>query len=161
MLGVPLAAPGIRYECIPSAAKIFGRAVAFVEWQKDGVARVDRDIPLDPYCNASVAPLYRPTHAVANLFENFSAPVESLGHSAEFTPLSAHGPGCSGSIPTRSNLPASHLGPIAWARTGAAAMMKSPLFRLKGEEVVDYAAHARPCPLCGSTPVDTFHLVAE
>ena len=157
-LGVPLAAPGIRHERIPIAAKRFGRAVAFVEWQKDGIACLDR--PLASHCDADVAPSYRPTQAVANLFENYSAPVSSLGQFPEFTPLSTHGPGCSGSIPTRSNLPAARLGPIAWARTGA-AVMRSPLFRLKGFEVVDYAAHASPCPLCGVTPVDTFHFVAE
>jgi hypothetical protein len=153
-----VAAPGIRYECIPIAAKRFGRAAAFVEWQNNGKSCLDNQ--LAPYCDASVAPSYRPTQAVANLFEYYSAPVDSLGQLPEFTPLSAHGPGCSGSIPTRSNLPAARLGPIAWARTGAAAM-KSPLFRSNDTEVVDYAAHARPCPLCGVSPIDTFHLVAE
>ena len=156
-LGVPLAAPGIHYECIPAAAKRFGRAVAFVEWQNNGISRLER--PLPPLCDASVAPSYRPTEAVANLFENYRAPVHGLGHFPEFTSLSTHGPGCSGSIPSRSNLPAALLGPIAWARTGA-AVMASPLFRLANESV-DYAAHARPCSLCGVAPVDFFHLVAE
>ena len=154
-MGVELAAPGLRYELIAAAAKRFGRAVAFVEWQQSG----RREVPILAPPDASVMPSYRPSEAAANLFENYCAPVQSLGIHHDFTPLSVHGPGCSGSIPTRSNLPAAQLGPIIWARTGAAAM-RSPLFAF-GMEPADYAAHARPCTLCGVSPVDPFHLFVE
>jgi hypothetical protein len=155
--GVPLAAQGIRYELISAAAKRFGRAVAFIEWQSEGLSRLES--PPASHCDASTAPPHRPIEAVANQFENYSAPTHTLGPFPEFTPLSAHGPGCSGSIPSRCNLPAARLGPIAWARTGAAAMT-SPLFLLSNT-VADYAAHARPCPLCGVAPIDPFHLITE
>ena len=154
-LGVPLAAPGLRYELIPAKSGIFGRNVAFVKWKLDGKSRVP-DLPI---CDASVAPSYKPTLAVANLFENYHAPLLSMGTHRYFTPLSAHGPGCSGSILSRSNIAASQLGPIIFARCGAAAM-SSPLFLVDGE-AIDYAAHARPCRLCGSTPVDAYHLISE
>ena len=154
-LGVPLAAPGTHYELLPSAAKTFGRAVAFVEWQSSGRASIPAPIP----CNASAAPPHRPTEAIAQLFENFAAPISSLGEHHQFTPFSAQGPGCSGSMPARSSLKASRLGPLAWARTGA-AVMSSALFLLEGN-VADYAAHARPCALCGVTPVDLFHFATE
>ena len=154
-MGVELAAPGLRHELIAAAAKRFGRAVAFVEWQQSG----RREVPILAPPDASVMPSYRPSVAAANLFENYCAPVQSLGTHHDFTPLSVHGPGCSGSIPTRSNLPAAQLGPIIWARTGAAAM-RSPLFAF-GMEPADYAAHARPCTLCGVSPVDPFHLFVE
>ena len=39
--------------------------------------------------------------------------------------------------------------------------MSSPLFLREGEVVGDHAAHARPCPLCGSTPLDVFHFISE
>jgi hypothetical protein len=155
-MGVPIAGPETPYELLPAAAKRFGRAVAYVEWQQAGRVRNAAAPQHDPLA----PPPYRPTEAVAHLFENFTAPVASLGDYHEFTPLSTHGPGCSGSIPTRSNVFAQRLGPIAWARTGAAVML-SPLFAVPGEDVADYAAHARPCPLCGVAPVDTFHFVAE
>ena len=135
-------------------SKRFGRAVAYVEWQQTGRSRAVAQHA------ALAAPPYRPTEAVAHLYENFGAPVADLGDYHEFTPLSAHGPGCSGSIPARCNIAASRLGPIAWARTGA-AVMQSPLFAQAGAVVLDHAAHAVPCPLCGVTPVDTFHFIAE
>lgn len=157
LMGVPLAPLGTRYELIPAAAKRFGRAVAFVDWQRVGRRRVTMAVA----CDAGAAPTYRPIEAVAQLYENYRAPIASLGDHHDFTPLSAHGPGCSGSIPTRSNIAAHRLGPIAWARTGA-AVMRSPLFNLGGnDEPIDYAAHARPCPLCGVSPVDVFHFIAE
>jgi len=155
--GVPLAAPGLRRELIPAAAKSFGRAVAFVQWQQDGRSAS----PGLPACDASTPPSYRPLEAAANLFENFRAPLSSLGTYPEFTPLSATGPGCSGSMISRTNLPASRLAPIVWARSGAAAM-SSPLFFIGDDDQVrDYAAHARPCGLCGSSPIDPYHLVVE
>jgi hypothetical protein len=38
--------------------------------------------------------------------------------------------------------------------------MSSALFLLE-VDVADYAAHARPCALCGVTPVDLFHFATE
>ena len=158
-LGAPLARVGLPYHLVPSASAKFGRAVAFVKWQSDGRDR--NGIALaSQRCDATVPPFYRPTAAVANLYERFLAPVASLGFHRAFTPLSAHGPGCSGSIPSRSNIAARRLAPIAWARTGAAAM-SSPLFNLgQGAK----SAHAVPCPLCPAdlpTVLDAYHLVAE
>ena len=105
-------------------------------------------------------PSYRPTEAVADLYERFLAPLSSLGDHRAFTPLSAHGPGCSGSVPSRSNIAALRLGPIMWARTGAAAM-SSRLFNMAGPGS-QHAAHAVQCPLCHSTaPLDSYHLAVE
>ena len=40
--------------------------------------------------------------------------------------------------------------------------MSSPLFFIGDDDQArDYAAHARPCGLCGSAPIDPYHLVAE
>ena len=159
-LGVPLAAPGLRVELIPSAAKCFGRAAAVVEWQLAGRKRS----PGIGRCDSTHAPSYRPVEASAILLENFWAPLSALGDNPNFTPLSTHGPGCSGSILSRSNISASRLGPLAWIRTGSAAM-STPLFCTLdsdvSEDVIDHAAHAGTCPLCGSSPLDPFHLVAE
>jgi hypothetical protein len=155
--GIPLAHPGLAYHLIPSASGKFGRAVAFIVWQTDGRAR--NDIVLGSQrCDATMPPSYRPTEAVADLYERFLAPLSDLGSHRSFTPLSAHGPGCSGAVPSRSNLAAQRLAPILWARTGAAAM-HSRLFDL-GQG--GYAAHAEQCPLCHSDdPLDAYHLVAE
>ena len=153
--GIPLAPQRLRYELIPREAGLFGRAVAFVQWQSNGQSRV----PGLPKCDASAIPSYRPTEAVANLFENYQAPISSLGTFREFTPLSTHGPGCSGSTLSRSNIPAQRLGPVVWARAGA-AVMSSPLFRAD-KDPIDYAAHARPCRLCNACPVDAFHIISE
>ena len=154
-MGVPLAVPALRYELIPAAAKSFGRAVAFVQWQ------ASNRVPAPPACNATSAPSYKPSEAVANLFDNFNAPLTSLGSHHQFTPLSAHGPGCSGSIPSRCNLPAQRLGPIGWARVGAAAM-RSPLFSLDTDAPAStFEAESLPCRLCGVSPIDPYHLIAE
>jgi hypothetical protein len=155
--------------------KTFGRAaVAFVEWQSSGCASTASGIPALIPCNASAAPPYRPTEAIAQLFENFAAPISSLGEHHQFTPLSAQGPGCSVSIPAWSNvvtrsflkyrlrvssLKASRLGPLAWASTGA-AVTSSARFLLE-VDVADYATHVRPCALCEFTPVDLFHFATE
>ena len=153
--GIPLPALKLRYELIPRESGAFGRAVAFIKWQLEGRQRVPDLLQFD----ASVAPSYRPTKAVANLFENYQAPLSSLGTHREFTPLSTHGPSCSGSVLSRSNVAASRLGIIIWARAGA-AVMSSPLFALDSEEG-SFAAHSTACRLCGASPVDTFHLVSE
>jgi hypothetical protein len=83
-LGVPLAAPGLRVELIPSAAKSFGRAAAVVEWQLAGRKRS----PGIGRCDSSHAPSYRPMEASAILLENFWAPLSALGDNPNFTPLS-------------------------------------------------------------------------
>ena len=159
-LGIRLAAPPLYYERISAAAKSFGRAFAFVHWQLSGKTHS----AVAGQCDASTLPSYRPSEAVANLFENYTAPLASLGNHSQFTPLSAHGPGCSGSIPTRSNVAAPRLGPIAWARTGAAAML-SPLFASQvdtdGGHPTDHAASSHPCALCNVTPLDPYHLITE
>lgn len=158
-LGVPLARAGLPYHLIPTAAGKFGRAVAFVEWQSKGRDRNDITL-VTQRCNASTPPLHRPTAAVADLYERFLAPISSLGFHRAFTPLSTHGPGCSGSVPSRSNIAARRLAPILWARTGAAAMC-SPLFDW-GQ--ANHGAHAVPCPLCPAsqpTVLDAYHLITE
>ena len=153
--GVPVAPADLDYERIAPTAKVFGRAAAFHEWQRVGRDRV----PNAPSCDAASPPPNRPLEAVANLYENYRAPIASLGSHHDFTPFSAHGPLCSGSIPSRSNIAASRLGPIIWARTGA-AVMQSPLFAGFCADG-DFAANERPCPLCGISPVDVFHFATE
>jgi hypothetical protein len=157
-LGVPLARADLAYHLIPVAASKFGRAVAFVKWQERGRDRNNITL-VSQRCDSSVPPSHVPTAAVADLFERFLAPVSALGEHRAFTPLSTHGPGCSGSVPSRSNIAAPRLGPIFWCRTGAAAM-QSPLFHL-GQ--TDHAASAMPCILCpgGPTLLDAFHLMTE
>ena len=157
-LGVPLARPGIAYHLVPVASSKFGRAVAFVRWQAHGRARNDLSLA-SSLCDAGDPPPHRPVAAVADLYERFLAPLSSLGDHRSFTPLSAHGPGCSGSVPARSNVAAWRIGPIMWARTGAAAM-SSPLFSLG--QAAGHGAHAVHCHLCLShAPLDCYHLAVE
>ena len=159
-LGVPAANPGLPYHLVPVAAGKFGRAVAFVRWQQQGRSRNQIALATAP-CNAGDQPSYLPTEAVADLYERFLAPLASLGNHRAFTPLSAHGPGCSGSIPARTNLAARRVSPIMWARTGAAAM-SSPLFKLVGIHRASHAAQLSQCHLChGATPLDFYHLANE
>ena len=156
-LGVPLARVNLAYHLIPVAASKFGRAVAFVKWQAQGRDRNNITFA-SQRCDSSIPPSHIPKEAVADLFERFLAPISALGYHRAFTPFSTHGPGCSGSVPSRSNIAAPRLGPIFWCRTGAAAM-KSPLFDL-GQK--DHAASAVPCALCpGPTLLDAFHLMTE
>ena len=138
--GVPLARPGLAYHLVPVAASKFGRAAAFVQWQHVGRSR--NGISLVTLRNdAGVPPSYRPTEAVADLYERYLAPISSLGDHRAFTPLSAHGPGCSGAVPSRSNIAASRLGPIMWARTGAAAM-PSPCHATTTRRAVHHVLHS-------------------
>ena len=156
-LGVPLARANLAYHLIPAATSKFGRAVAFVKWQAHGRDRNNITF-VTQRCDSSMPPPHLPTAAVADLFERFLAPVSALGDHRAFTPFSTHGPGCSGSVPSRSNIAAWRLGPIFWCRTGAAAM-NSPLFHLGQTE---HAARAVSCPLCnGQTLLDAFHLMTE
>ena len=156
-MGVTLARQGLAYHLIPVSAGKFGRAVAFVKWQALGRSRNSIVFGMQP-SNAATPPTFQPIEAVANLYERYLAPLASLGDHRAFTPLSAHGPGCSGSIPARCNIPARRLAPIMWARTGAAAM-RSELFNL-GD--ANDAAHAVPCHLCnGPAPLDFYHLAVE
>ena len=159
-LGAPIARPGLAYHLIPVASSKFGRAVAFIRWQQNGRDRNCLSLA-SARCQAGDPPSHKPTEAVADLYERYLAPLSSLGDHRAFTPLSAHGPGCSGSIPSRTNVVAKRLGPILWARTGASAMI-SPLFNLGAGRAIDYAARAVECPLChGPAPLDCYHLVAE
>lgn len=160
LMGAPLARPGLPYHLVPVAASKFGRAVAFVRWQQEGRSRNSITLVSAP-CNAGDQPSHLPTRAVAELYERFLAPLTSLGTHRAFTPLSAHGPGCSGSIPTRTNMAARRVGPIMWARTGAAAMT-SPLFKLGPLHGDSHAARLVQCHLChGTTPLDFYHLANE
>ena len=155
--GVPETPPRLAYHMIPVAAGKFGRAVAFIVWQEIGRSRNDISLATRP-CNAGDPPPPLPLGAVADLYERFLAPLRSLGNHRAFTPLSAHGPGCSGSIPSRTNVAAHRTGPIFWARTGAAAM-SSDLF---AAAAVGRADISQECPLCRSlAPLDVYHLVAE
>ena len=155
--GIPLPRPGLAYHLVPIAASKFGRAVAFIKWQASGRARSGPALAAQP-CYAGDAPSQRPIDAVADLYERFSAPLSSLGDHRAFTPLSTHGPGCSGSVPARTNVAARRLGPIMWARTGAAAMST----RLFNFGRLDHSARATQCPLCrGTAPLDFYHLAVE
>jgi len=156
-LGAPLAPVGLAYHLVAAAAGKFGRAVAFVRWQQEGRHRNDIT-QATQRCDSSMPPSRVPKAAVADLFERFLVPVSALGDHRAFTPLSTHGPGCSGSVPSRSNIAAPRLAPIFWARTGAAAM-NSRLFDLG---CAGHAAHAAACTRCpGPTLLDAFHLIAE
>ena len=136
-LGAPIARPGLAYHLVPVASSKFGRAVAFIRWQQNGRDRNCLSLA-SARCQAGDPPSHKPTEAVADLYERYLAPLSSLGDHRAFTPLSAHGPGCSGSIPSRTNVVAKRLGPILWARTGASAMI-SPLFNLgAGRAAVPY-----------------------
>jgi len=155
--GIPLPRPGMAYHLVPIAASKFGRAVAFIKWQASGRARSGPALAAQP-CYAGDAPSQRPIDAVADLYERFSAPLSSLGDHRAFTPLSTHGPGCSGSVPARTNVAARRLGPIMWARTGA-AVMSTRLFNFGR---LDHSARATQCPLCrGTAPLDFYHLAVE
>ena len=160
LLGVPVAHPGLSYHLVPVAASKFGRAVAFVRWQEKGRSRNHITLASAP-CDAGDPPSHLPTEAVADLYERFLAPLSSLGFHRAFTPLSTHGPGCSGSIPARTNVAAKRMGPIMWARTGAAAM-SSPLFKLGRALGTKYSAGFVKCHLChGPSPLDFYHLATE
>ena len=157
-LGAPLARAGLAYHLVSAAASKFGRAVALLKWQAAGRDRNDITAAT-ARVDSTMTPSYKPKSAVADLFERFLAPLSSLGPHRGFTPLSTHGPGCSGSLLSRCNIAAQRLAPIVWIRTGAAAL-SSPLF--KTGPVDSYAAHATPCPVCpGPTVLDGFHLITE
>jgi hypothetical protein len=112
--------------------------------------------------------------ATAALYENFLAPLASLGPHPRYTPISTHGPMCQGSLISHSTIAAHKLAAVGHLRLGAKAL-QTPVLSLNNrsdqrrrragnvnnDPPDSYALRGDPCPLCNVEPLDPYHLAIE
>ena len=164
-VGLPVAA---GYLDVSRAASVYGRAVAFREWQASALrARPPGWTALQPPPGGNIL-----THLASTL--NTYIDAAELGNRAQSTPLSRRGPMCSGNLYSLLDrvIGEEAQAAIQGASIGRRAFFHYPLapthwrgIRGENQQAFEAMNHPGPCHLCqaagATTPLSEFHLIAE
>jgi hypothetical protein len=155
------------YYDIPRVAGVYGRSLAFGRAQH--AARRTPGLQLSPrpvMMDVRPAPISTAQH-IADLHGHYHATPASLGTAHYSTPLSAQGPGTTGSLLALTTLRPEQLWFTMRMRFGRRALFTAPFLPLVGasgttvESRMRAANRASACPLCGEGLYCLWHLLFE
>jgi uncharacterized membrane protein YgcG len=157
-----------RYNDIPRAVAVHARSVAYLDMRKmpsvkATAATAAAQLPVGTPWFAALLPPLEEGNAKLTAWRHFfyAMPPSHLGAAKDHTPVSAAGPGCSGSLVAicdRRHFPA-----LTAALCGCSALHRWPFKDEDGPAVdPETANHKGDCPLCGGMACcSLFHLLAE